>query len=345
MAMVCPKCNDAFEQRLHCPKCNVHLVYNMSAQHVKKVAENDSGGKWMQTAGGRLLLGVLLAQGLYFGLHRLLSAGLLAANDGGEMVGLWSSVFGVVLIQVLQAAGLLIGGAVAGAGFRRGTFLGMLVGVASGAISYFFRGSLDPEATTAVAVFGQPLLQAVFGAMGGFVGSTIWRPARIVEDPRKADLAKPKVGPPPKAGRARFRGPISWIRVLVGTALAVAGSLYSTTLLRMVMDASNGKLGVDTLLQADLITWEIKAIAMVVGAVIAGSGRDNGLKQGLLVGLLVGVTQVGIFLGTGTGTLESSILTITVGLALGLLGGWFGGQMFPPYVPKPATHTSGPAGF
>jgi hypothetical protein len=344
MAMVCPKCNEAFEQRLHCPKCNVHLVYNAAAKHVKKVAENDSGGKWMQTAGGRLLLGVLLAQGLYFGLHRLLSAGLLAANDS-NMQGVWSSVFGVVLIQVLQAAGLLIGGAVAGAGFRRGTFLGMLVGVASGAISFFFRSDLDPEATTTVAVFGQPLLQAVFGAMGGFVGSSIWRPARIVEDPRKADLAKPKVGPAQKPSRARFTGPISWIRVLVGTGLAVAGSLYATTLLRMVMDASNGKLGVDTYLQADLITWEIKAIAMVLGAAIAGSGRDNGIKQGFLVGLLVGVIQLGIFLGTGAGTLESSILAITVALALGLVGGWFGGQMFPPHVPKPATRTSGPAGF
>jgi hypothetical protein len=345
MAMVCPKCNDAFEQRLHCPKCNVHLVYNASAKHVKKVAENDSGGKWMQTAGGRLLLGVLLAQGLYFGLHRLLTAGLLAANDGGEMVGMWSSVFGVVLIQALQAVGLLIGGAVAGAGFRRGTFLGLLVGVASGAISYIFHGSVAPEATTAVAIFGQPLLQAVFGAVGGCLGSSIWRPARIVEDPRKADVAKPKAAPPQKTTRARFTGPVSWIRVLVGTALAVAGSLYATTLLRMVMNASDGKLGVDTLLQADLITWEIKAIAMVVGAVIAGSGRDNGLKQGLFVGLLVGVIQLGIFFGTGAGTLESSILTVTVALALGLLGGWFGGQMFPPYVPKPATRTSGPAAF
>src|SRR5712691_1032879 len=127
MAMVCPQCKEFFEQRLQCPKCNARLIYS-SAPHKQKTSEGgEAGVKWMHAASGRILLGVLLAQGLYFGLRRLCSAGLLAVDEGDPQ-GVWSSLFGVFLVQGLQALGLLVGGMLAGAGYRRGAMLGALVG-------------------------------------------------------------------------------------------------------------------------------------------------------------------------------------------------------------------------
>jgi hypothetical protein len=333
--MVCPDCKASYDQRLQCPTCNVRLVYKPGGPAPQKVNPNEPTAKWLQSALGRLVVGIVLAQGLYLGLHKLITAGFLATEDS-DVRGLWSTLFGVILIQGMQALALLIGGTLAGAGYRRGTLLGIIVGLASGAISLFLQSGLDQDAA-AVTLYGQPLLQAALGALGGFIGCTIWKPIPPPKRPSDAQLIlkKPAASMTPSLP-AKFSGPISWMRVLAGSALAIAGIFYAKTLLKMVVDASDGKLAVDTYLQAELVTWEIKALATLVGSAVAGSGSANGLKQGLCVGLCVGIVQVGIFFGAGVGTLELAILTVTGGLALSLVGGWFGGQLFPAYAGRKA---------
>src|SRR5207249_5010482 len=90
------------------------------------------GGMW-QTPWGRILVGLLLAQGLYQGLRQLCTAGLLVAGEdaAGDV---WATLLGLVLLQGLQGLGLLAGGALAGAGQRRGAFFGMFVGLWSGVV-------------------------------------------------------------------------------------------------------------------------------------------------------------------------------------------------------------------
>jgi hypothetical protein len=341
MAMVCPQCKEFFEQRLQCPKCNARLVYKSAPRKQKSVEGNEVGVKWMHAASGRVILGVLLAQGLYFGLRRLLSAGLLAADES-DAQGVWTSLFGVFLMQGLQALGLLVGGALAGAGYRRGLMLGAIVGAVSGGISLALLLGAQEE-LTAIALYGQPLVQMVIGAVGGAIGSTIWKPLSALESSGKSKLIQVKtVIPPPQTHPATFSGPISWGRVLAGSVVAVAGTLYAKTLLKFVLDAGDGTLSLDGFLEAELVTWEIKALAILFGSAIAGSGTVNNLKQGSCVGIAVSIVQMGLFFATDAVPLEKGILTVAAALALGLVGGWFGGQMFPPYAPRKITRSYGP---
>jgi hypothetical protein len=148
------------------------------------------------------------------------------------------------------------------------------------------------------------------------------------------------VVPPPQTHPAKFTGPISWGRVLAGAAVAVAGTLYAKTLLLLVLDAADGKLSIGSFLEAELVTWEIKALAILFGSAIAGSGTVNNLKQGSCVGFAVSIVQLGILMASDSVPLEKAILTVAGALALGLVGGWFGGQMFPPYFARDNTRSA-----
>src|SRR5262245_65755160 len=79
MAMVCPQCKTSFDQRLQCPHCDVRLIYHESAGRAGNVPLVGAGA-WQQTPWGRIFIGLLLAQGLYYGLRHLCVAALLAVN-------------------------------------------------------------------------------------------------------------------------------------------------------------------------------------------------------------------------------------------------------------------------
>ena len=57
------------------------------------------------------------------------------------------------------------------------------------------------------------------------------------------------------------------------------------SLLASVLDASQGKMSLNSHMQAELVTWEITALMVALGAGLAGAGTANGLKQGLCVAI------------------------------------------------------------
>src|SRR5262249_48945902 len=131
-------------------------------------------GSWEQTPWGRLLVGLLLAQGLYFVLRHFWAAGLIAAL--GEGIGdVWATLTGLIVLQSLQAVSVLAGGMLTGAGQRRGIFFGGVMGVWNGVFSILVQNWLGNPLTSA-GLFGEPLLQAAMGAFGGLIGSLIWKP-------------------------------------------------------------------------------------------------------------------------------------------------------------------------
>src|SRR5260370_13312347 len=85
-----------------------------------------------------------------------------------------------------------------------------------------------------------------------------------------------------------FAGHVAWGRVLTGITLAVGGVVWTDVIRDFVLDASEGKLRIDTALQAELVTWEISALAMLAGGALAGASTINGMKQGLGVGMGTG---------------------------------------------------------
>lgn len=337
MAMVCPRCRTFFEQRFSCPNCDVRLEYidprALRRRHHARFAMN-----WQHTPWGRTLVGLLIAQGLYYGLRHLLSSVLLrvapegATDPAGQ---LWI----VVLLQTTQIISLILGGVIAGANQRQGVLQGAVLGVINGILSSVLHPANFPGPTT-VVIYGTPLLQACFGALGAWVGYMIWTPLpeQPVPEAEGAQANKPKKASPPL-----FKGPVAWYRVGFGVIVGSVGYLSARMILEAVANSKlTSSLAPEDLWQEKLITWEIQALAVLAGALVAGSGRFNGLKQGLCVGVALSLLVV-VYLGVKAAHAELVILTAVGCLVLSLAGGFFGSQLFPPVSAHGRTRGMGPA--
>jgi hypothetical protein len=279
--------------------------------------------RWQQTPWGRILIGLMLAQGLFYGLRHLLTGVLLAIN-GGSAEETWGNVHNLLLLQAVQGLSLFLGGVLAGGGQRSALVLGAVVGVWNGVLAVLLEQN-PVQGLGMVSLSGQPLLHSAFAAVGGCVGGLIWRPLPAPGESRPAAPRKPA---PRRA--SPFAGQVAWVRVAVGIAVAVAGSLSATLLFQKMLDLSAGRLGTTEELHDRIITWEIKALAVLVGAALAGATTPNGLKQGLVVGLGSTVTLLGVQRVPTANWFTFAGLTLLSSLSLALAGGWFGGQLFPP---------------
>jgi hypothetical protein len=333
MAMVCPQCQTAYRQRLQCPQCNVRLLFDGSSPS-RGVRKLFASGSWQQTFWGRIFIGLLLSQGLYYGLRQLCVA-ILLATQVADKATLWTDLPGQLLLQGLQLFSLLIGGLFAGAAQRNGALYGTLLGIWNAIflvlVQPVFIRVEEAAFLNAVTLYGQPVLQAFLGGLAGWLGSRIWTPA--TPDGDDSPLRRPRLIPRPRL--LLFAGPLAWGRILLGTVTALGGALSAETILRMVVRASDYSLTPGSALQAQLVTWEITALAMFVGGVLAGASTKNGFKQGLAVGIASAVLLCGIRLG-GTTVVRFHVLLLSafVPLILGVAGGAFGGQLLPPLLPR-----------
>jgi hypothetical protein len=324
MAMVCPKCSGAFEQRLQCPQCAVRLQYH--AVHPARQGSATEADRWQQTPWGRLVVGLLLSQGLYYVLKSLCTAGLLALREG-SVGNVWATLTALILLQGLQAVSVLAAGLVIGAAQRRGFLFGAVVGVWNSVLYLGAQYGMG-QPFTVITLVGDPILQVAFGAVGGLIGSLIWKPVPDLTLPGVERGNRPLI--PVRKTLASLSGPVAWGRVVAGIALAVGGVVWADVIREFVLDASEGTLKIESRLQADLVTAEIAALAMLAGGGLAGSTTRNGLKQGLCAGIGIGVVLGSIRLASAHGTVTMALLTLAGALALGLVGGWFGSELLPP---------------
>jgi hypothetical protein len=324
MAMVCPQCTTTYEQRWQCPLCGSRLLFH----DVRLVAERMT--PWRQRPWGRIFIGLVLAQGLFYGLRRLLTAGLLAVQEREAVELMWTTASGFLLLQSVRMFALLAGTILAGAGQRPAAFLGAMVGAWNGVFSVlWFPG--PAQALTPIALLGQPLLQAAIGAVGGWLGSAFWKPLPATTGdntplPRKRSFLRRNMN--------LFTGPVAWVRVSAGAIFAVAGTLTATLLFEKILDLSHGALATTDEAQDRLITLEMKALALILGGVLAGATTRNGIKQGFCVGLASTVILIGIEMNYVERWLQVAGYTALAALSFSLVGGWFGSQLFPPVLPR-----------
>jgi len=330
--MVCPVCSKSFEQRLNCPSCGVRLHYR--TRRGSGGGFGGFSGQWLHKPWGRVVVGLILAQGLYYGFGRLYTSAILGIEGPEGLKEAWNSLEGLILLQALQLLALLLGSLLTGSGQRQGAVLGAVVGVWSGAFSVLLLAA-TPQSFSSVALYGQPLLQAAVGALGGWVGRLIWKP---IVPPNLPGLAR-LVRKPPRRRTPLFAGPVFWGQVTAGAIVAVVGNISASFILNAVMDASGGKLSTSYHLQDVIITWEIRALTMLFGGAVAGALTMNGLKQGLVVGLIASLIL--LIFPAHRETLLLAFLTFVSTISLGLAGGWFGGQLLPPVVGYKATRGIG----
>lgn len=290
----------------------------------------------MQTFLGRLLIGLVLAQGLYFGLRHLLT-GLLLATHGEEWLGNYlASLPGMLVLEALHLVPLLLGAMLAAAAQRQAFILGSLLGLINSALCMAVQIYLKQTANS-LSWYGQPLLQAGCGCLGAWIGSFIWKPLTLPTLPGET-ARKPGVA---RKAQPLLAGPIGWFRVALGVLLALAGNFWAEMLFQTVLTASAGKLETTSYLQDKIFTWEIRALAVLFGAAVAGSTSRNGFKQGLVAGLILSLILVVV--PAYHSTLLVAFLTVFSTLMLSIAGGYFGGQLLPPVVPRRKV-TSGPTG-
>jgi hypothetical protein len=333
MPLVCPQCKQLFEKNGICPLCNVVLLYhaqNLQSGPAPTVFVEDDSSHWQQTPWGKILIGLILAQGLSFGLQHLLTAGLLANGDSADH---WNTVLGIVLHHAALAVSLLIGGGLSGAGQSRGLVYGAFVGLASGIISLLLQNH-KTEAFASVLIYAEPLIHLATGAIGGALGMLIWRPTPKIPE---LENSTPTPIPLPNFSIALARlltGPVHIGRVCAGAFIIVMGVVWSQAILEFLLRASNGSLALTSKLQAQLVSMEIIALVVLLGAGFAGATTRNGFKQGLCVGLAASAIVLGVQISNPKFAIEAAISTLSGIILVALVGGWFGSQLFPPVDPS-----------
>lgn len=325
MAMICPQCGKSYEQRLQCQLCGIRLVYH----DLRRGGTHFSGStlRWRQTNWGRVAIGVFLAQGLFYALRQLLTGALLGLQGEGSPQGVWGTPTGIVLLQALCLGAVFAGATLAGSGRANGMLLGAFVGLFNGALWGLQHGAAW-KGVSRIELLGQPLLQAAVGLVAGWFACTFWRPLPALGP--SADLRT-------QGKRASYRlplfaGRVAWPRVVVGVTVAVAGAISAAALFDLALDASAGALSTSDEMQDRFITWEIKALALLLGGALAGSTTRNGLKQGLVVGIGTSVILAGIEMARFENWLPLVGLTMVSTFSLTIAGGWFGSTLFPPVV-------------
>jgi hypothetical protein len=284
----------------------------------------------MKTPWGRILIGVLLAQGLYFSVRHLIEGAVMA----GTSLPAWPPLTRFMFWQGLQIAALLPAMALTGSGQDQAFLMGTLGGLISGVISVLLQSAQTPEVGS-LGLYGPPALQGLAGAIGAWMGSVIWRP---IAPPMIPGAVVRKVPTPRR--RHWLSGPIAWFRVALGSTLAVAGCLSAPYIFDFVMELGRGKISTESYLEDQIVTWEIRALAILMSAALAGATTSNGLKQGLAVGILTTASLLSFPRLHAT----PHIIAVTVfsSLSLSLAGGWFGGQILPPVIQPHRARIAGP---
>lgn len=324
MPYVCPQCHSLFEESVYCPRCGARRSSWLVAP---APVLSEPTEPWQHTAVGRLLIGLVLAQGIAYALYLLAPPLLLLA--GRDLEALWTRPSGLILSQVFQGIGLLLGGALAGAGQTRGGALGGMLGVVNGFVALLLQ-QLRGEPILPVLLYTQPLIHLFCGALGGLAGAAIWKPL-----PPLPNMTPTPASTLPAPRAAWFPPRLLWGRLLLGTAVTLSGLFWPRVILNFVLDLSQGKMTLATQRQADMVTWEISGLLILLGAALSGVSSSRGLSQGFAVALLSSLFFVSIRLGLGTSPPpEQLLLTLLALFVLAPLGGWFGSRLFPPLLPR-----------
>jgi hypothetical protein len=349
MVMVCPQCKGSFDGALQCPKCGVRL---MPADKSQQAAQGPRQAQWHQTPSGRIIAGLVLGLGLSYGLLLLASVVMRGATLAPQA--------GAAVFLGIQGLALLAGGMLAGAGQVKGIMYGAGVGVVSGLLAWgavltgmlatmiepFSKEPLtplpplQPITPQALMAYGLPIAHILFGALGGVIGIMVWKPLPKLDLPTSVPSdQKPvlgtKISLPPQGDKKvlfPWAGPIAWIRVLVGMAVAVVGGAIGTKPVLKFLVELGGLDPADIIkVQENVAHGELVALSVLIGGTIAGATTSNGLKQGVLVGFGAGIGMSLYFMTTGEGAgVEKMLGPLLSSIFLGPLGGWFGSELMPP---------------
>lgn len=345
MQLYCPSCQTPSIATDRCLRCGDRLITATEAYTPASVGTVVAPDPIRPTAPGRIAVGCVAALGLYLALREFTNT--LATDPEW-----WTSSAGFVLACLVRGVGALGGGLLAGAGRRSGAITGLIVGLVFGGLlllaDAMMLGRIGPnEIGVAVGL-------AVLAGLAGTIGGWVWPPE--AELPQAAPVVRRGSSLARLAAdqKQELRGrPISWIRVLIGAVIVVAGVAGADMVRTGLKKETGGILNTGSPAQAGMVDLQIAALIALVGAVVAGGGTGAGVRHGVLAGGLagLGVAVLGsgwtapvvgglfeLLSSTPPGGTNGPMALALVVMLLCTAGGWFGGQIFPPLVPKHLRH-------
>jgi hypothetical protein len=338
MARVCPRCGAAVARGFLCPTCGIKTIETESS-----VAALTPAAVEKPNFAGGVFIGLLVTQALYYASRNLATAYLLGTRGAAEEAAFWQSADGQIVVQVLQGITLFIGGMLAGAGHSQSIAAGAALGVTNSVLLSMMLMLLKQHPTEMI-LYAQPVIHAVIGAAGGFLGHRVWQPC-----PKLAPLRPSRKGEEalsvvlPEVDELPDVEPLPWGRILLGSIIAVCGTMWA----RMVLGFALSGSGVQELVQSQFITLALTIVAQLIGGGIAGSNTRNGFQYGFWVGmlsagaivLLISSADVSLPTNEALGTIfgldlphgspAAVVFQAGQALLLGIVGGWFGSLILP----------------
>ncbi len=298
----------------------------------------------------RIIVGTVLALGLYLALRKLATGWLLANTL--EPDAWWLTAEGLRVVFGVQAIAAIVGAMLAGAGRPLGFFVGATVGVCCGGLFLAAEVYTTQAAAFDLVLLIQPGILLGVGAVAGAVGSRIW--------PTPPDVEKPLPAAPDKLSSIQMGmaeviepgRPTAWLRILAGALVMLAAVAFAERFRFTMQKYTEGGLKVESRAQGRFMSWQLASMAALIGAAFAGAGTGAGLRHGIFAGVLAGAGVVG--LGIANGKVEPAIefwldrlqlsnlgvndpsvmIVVAGGIALaGAAGGWLGGTLFQPLAP------------
>lgn len=348
MQLFCPACQAAFAGTQRCPQCAGLLLLPHEAAEAAIPRQRHAPPPPQAPPLGRVAVGAVFALGLYLGLRKLATGAVLAAHP--EPDAWWGSFAGLVAVCGGQALAVVFGAVVAAAGRAGGFFFGAAVGGLCGGL--FLAAELLAGAPPQdLVLYLQPVVLVCVGGVAGVFSARVWGAVPVLDlpvpDRNKLSSSRFAIGEPASAGR-----PTAWARILVGAMVMVVAVAVADKARTGAQKYSGGMLRVNSVGQAQFLTWQLAVLGALVGGATAGAGTGAGIRHGIVAGALGGVGVIGLTAAVGEplgpvaywlGTLSlggvpaNDPAAITAALAgvllLGVVGGWLGGTLFQPLAP------------
>ncbi len=306
------------------------------------------GPRWLAKPMVRTILAVVLTMGWYYCFYQLLSAAIVLS--GMEREALDEKLYLLLAQQALQALAGMAGCLIVGAGNPHAALYGTLAGGINGVFFVVERSFHPALESTIINLYSQPVLHTAFGIFGSLLGAWLWPPMPALApmgDSLMAESALELYQQRKLAGAKTYQAiswRIHWIRVLVGTIVAVIGVMSADQILRTVVFRLPPGDPTPFFGQQRLFTMEVAGLAVFAGAFLAGANTANGSLQGACVGLLSAFIIFGYQLGGGEPFRFSDIppaLQMAGSLILSSLGGWLAATIIPPIVVEHKTRIRG----
>jgi hypothetical protein len=252
-------------------------------------------GHWSHSFIIRIIIGLLVTSGVTFMLMRVTELILIWYMP---IDGYWKSLAGFITWQSLEIVGVFLGGMMVAAGRNQMMMLGILLGIIVGFLTLILFQTNDNVPRS--LYFAMPAWFTVAGAMGAWVGESLWHPQyrksirilsnrTLTQDQREISLSQLIR----QAVLGMIFANIRWLKVIVAV-IAILFALWYThdavnwMLLKFGLTGWVAEVG----LKKSWVEMMVQISVVILAATFVGAGSMHGIAHGFWTGVICGVLNL-----------------------------------------------------